>query len=226
MLRAVIFDLDDTLYEYEALNKAATAALCAFASERLGVSEQRFFEAFNWGRRETKRVLGDTGASHNRLLYCQKALEYLGRPPAGVALDLYETYWGYMLEHMRLRGGAGELLAYCARRGLKMGVCTDLTAHIQHRKLRKLGLSDIVRALVTSEEVGVEKPGEAIYRMMLEKLHVLPQEAVFVGDSLEKDVVGPERTGMRAIWFQGKDDGVHRTAGSLEDVRRMLDEIR
>ena len=162
MLRAVIFDLDDTLYEYEELNRIATAKLCAFTCERLRVSEQRFYAAYDWGRRETKRTLGNTGASHNRLLYCQKTLEYLGQRPVGLALEMYETYWGYMLEHMNLRPGAGELLGYCSKRGLKIGICTDLTAHIQHRKLKRLGLSELVSALATSEEAGIEKPREDI----------------------------------------------------------------
>ncbi len=225
MLRAVIFDLDDTLYEYERLNRAAIEKLCAFVCEKLGVTQRQFREAFDRGRGETKRVLGHTGASHNRLLYCQKTLEYLGQPPAGLALDMYETYWGYMLEHMRLRDGTEELLGYCREQGLRIGICTDLTTHIQHRKLRVLGLSDFVDALVTSEEAGVEKPGRAIYEMILEKLRVQPEEAVFIGDSLEKDVLGPERMGMHAVWFQGEDDGAHMTAASLRDVRRILDEI-
>lgn len=171
MLRAVIFDLDDTLYEYETLNQVAIARLCVFTCERLGISEHQFHTAFDWGREETKRLLGNTGASHNRLLYCQKTLEHLHQPPTILALEMYETYWGYMLEHMCLRDGAEELLKYCTDRGLKIGVCTDLTAYIQHRKLRKLGLSSYVDALVTSEEAGIEKPSEVIYSLMLEKLH-------------------------------------------------------
>ena len=226
MLRAIIFDLDDTLYEYEALNQAATVELCAFACEKLGISEQRFYMAFDWGRQETKRTLGNTGASHNRLLYCQKMLEYLGQRPVGLSLDMYDIYWGYMLEHMHLRPGGRELMEYCMERGLKIGICTDLTAHIQHRKLKRLGLADFVSALVTSEEAGVEKPGAMIYKMILEKLYAKPEETLFVGDSLEKDVIGPERTGMCAIWFRGRRDGLHRTAVSLREVRRMIDEIK
>lgn len=226
MLKAVVFDLDDTLYEYGELNRAAITELCTFTCARLGIPAQRFYEAFDWGRRETKRVLSCTGASHNRMLYCQKTLEYLGWKPASLALDMYETYWNYMLEHMCLREGVGELLGYCLGRGLKIGICTDLTTHIQHRKLRTLGLADAVSALVTSEEAGTEKPGEAIYRLMLEKLGFLPEETVFVGDSLEKDVKGPERLGIQAVWLHKENDGVHKTASTLREVREIIDEIQ
>lgn len=225
MLRAVIFDLDDTLYEYEPLHRTALAKLSEFTCRKLCISERQFQEAFAWGRDETKRLLCNTGASHNRMLYCQKALEYLHQSPTCLALDMYETYWNYMLEHMCLNDGAEELLQYCENRGLEIGICTDLTAHIQHRKLRKLGLSNHVNALVTSEEVGMEKPNAAIYELMLSKLRVLPQEAVFIGDSLEKDVIGPMQSDINAIWLHDKGDGIHTTASSLRKVRDLLYEI-
>ena len=224
MFKAAVFDLDDTLYDYGGLNKRAVAQLCEFTCGKLEISESLFYDAYRWGRDETKRCLGKTGASHNRLLYCQRALEYLNRTPAGLALDMYEVYWGYMLEHMCLRDGAMELLKYCKECGLKIGICTDLTAHIQHRKIRKLGLELAVDVIVTSEEAGVEKPGEAIYKMLLEKLSVPPKEVIFIGDSLEKDVVGPEKMGMCGVWFHGMEDGVHRVVSSLREVREILDE--
>lgn len=52
--------------------------------------------------------------------------------------------------------GARELLEALHEKYIRVGVCTDLLAHIQHRKLRRLGMMDDVDCLVTSEEAGVE----------------------------------------------------------------------
>lgn len=152
VIEAVVFDLDDTLYDYSRLNGAAQNRLCGFARERLRVRREVFLAAYGRAQKDIKALLGDTAACHNRLLYCQKTLELLGQKPASLALELYEAYWGYMLSHMRLRPGAGELLEYCTGRGLTVGVCTDLTAHIQHRKLSRLGLDRLTDVLVTSRK--------------------------------------------------------------------------
>lgn len=224
MFRAAVFDLDDTLYDYEGLNEQAIAALCDFTCGKLEILESEFYGAYYRGRDETKRLLGKTGASHNRLLYCQRTLEYLNKMPVGLALDMYEIYWGYMLKHMCLRDGAMDLLKYCKERGLKIGICTDLTAHIQHRKIKALGLETLVDVIVTSEEVGVEKPDSAIYSILLEKLSVPPKEVIFIGDSLEKDVLGPQRMGMCGVWFRGKEGGNYKVVSALREVRSILDE--
>ena len=85
-----------------------------------------------------------------------------------------------------------------------MGICTDLTVHIQHRKIRKLRIDEYIDAIVTSEEAGVEKPDFKMYNKILEKLDVNPEEALFIGDSLKKDVLGPMEYGMKALWLYSK----------------------
>lgn len=223
MIKAVAFDLDDTLYDYETLNAQAAQRLCAFTCEALGIEPQAFCEAFEGAKRETKKQLRNTAASHNRLLYCQKTLERLGRPPAVLALDLYDVYWEYMLGHMRLREGARELLEHCREKGLRVAICTDLTAHIQHRKLRRLGIAPLIDVLVTSEEAGAEKPAEAMYLLLLQKLRLKPEEVLFIGDSDEKDAQGPRRMGMHALRLDVQTEAQAREA--FGQVRRRLDEL-
>lgn len=223
MTDAVIFDLDNTLYEYENLNDSAMEALCWFTCEKFGLSSSLFLEAFGWAKKETKGILGNTASSHNRLLYFQRVLEYIGERPTGEALEMYETYWGYMLDNMRLRDGAKELLEYCKSKEIKIGICTDLTAHIQHRKIRKLEISSFIDAIVTSEEAGAEKPAEIMYRMILDKLKIAPGNSVFIGDNLEKDVKGPLHFGMDALWFHKEQDKIYHSVSSFVEVMEFLD---
>lgn len=220
MLKAVIFDLDDTLYDYTSLHMGAVKALEAYTCARYGITGGKFYTLLAAAREDTKRVLVGTAASHNRLLYCQKLLEYLDASPAENALEMYEAYWGYILEHIKLREGAAELLAACERRTIKIGICSDLTAHIQHRKLRALGIAPLIDGVVTSEEAGAEKPDERMFAMILKKLNCRPEEALFIGDSLERDVCGAERYGIPALWFGG--DGRDNAVASFEEVRALL----
>lgn len=206
MVKAVIFDLDDTLYDYEKLNEKAGAAAEDFTCMELGISCEQYREAYRSGREETKKALSDVGAGHNRLLYFQKALEYLGAAPMPLSLQIYETYWGVFLQEMKLFPGAGELLGDLKKRRIPVLICTDLTAHIQHRKIEALGIASDIRYLVSSEEAGKEKPAKEIFDLCLEKLKLPPEEILYIGDSLEKDMKGALRAGMKAVWFHPREE--------------------
>lgn len=202
MIKAVILDLDDTLYAFEALHDEAMEQVCDYACKELGISAQQFEEAYAFGKNETKRLLGDVASCHNRVLYSQKALEYLGVSVVSMSLQMYDIYWGTILEKMRLRDGVKDFLGRMHEQGIKVLICTDLTVHIQHRKIKTLGIEDDIDYLVTSEEAGREKPSPEIFTLCLEKLGLPAEEVCCIGDSLVRDVEGARAAGIHAILFQ------------------------
>lgn len=202
MIKAVVLDLDDTLYAFEPLDAEARVRVRAYACEKLHITAQRYEEAFDYGRRETKRRLGSVAASHNRLLYFQTALEHMGVNPVPIARELYEMYWDTVLHKMKLNDGAREFLDRMHACGIKVMLCTDLTAHIQYRKIEALGIAGDIFGLVTSEEAGREKPAPEIFALCLAKLGLPAAEVCCVGDSPEKDVAGARAAGMQAVLFQ------------------------
>ncbi|MCM1296730.1 MAG: HAD family hydrolase [Muribaculaceae bacterium] len=218
MVKAVILDLDNTLYAYDPLDREARARVRELACGKLGIEAQRYEEAYLFGREETKRRLGDVGASHNRMLYYQRTLEYLGVHPVPLAMQLYETYWGVFLERMALFDGAREFLDGLREKGIRVMICTDLTAQIQHRKLQALGLAEDVCCLVTSEEAGREKPAPEMFALCLEKLGLPAAEVCCIGDSLEKDVEGARAAGIQAMLFRPEEP-------AREQYARMAAEI-
>ncbi|MGN0740809.1 MAG: HAD family hydrolase [Treponema sp.] len=206
MFKAVIFDLDDTLYDYESIHKIAMEKLCVLTCKKIGVSEVEFYEVFSKAKDETKKLVGNTAASHNRMLYFQKALEIMGKNPVENALEMYDCYWNCMLGNMKLRNGTIMLLNRLISDGIKIALCTDLTAHIQQRKIKTLGLAPYIDVLVTSEEAGEEKPGEKMYSLVFEKLQALvstiaKSDCLFTGDSQKKDVDAPRAFGMKSVLF-------------------------
>ena len=81
-------------------------------------------------------------------------------------------------------------------------ICTNMIAEIQFNKIKKLGLDNYVRLIVTSEEADAEKPDDAIYILLANKLNAIGidiSDCLFIGDSLENDVVGPMNIGFDTI---------------------------
>jgi FMN phosphatase YigB (HAD superfamily) len=90
--------------------------------------------------------------------------------------------------------------------------------------LEEGGLAPLLHAVVESARVGVEKPDPAIYRLAADRLALLPEDVVMVGDNFDRDVRAARRVGMRAIWLR-RGSTLPPEAGLAERVISRLDEI-
>ena len=216
MIKAVIFDLDNTLYDYDLCNAAAEAALYREISDQLKISCETAGAVVKKAKINVKKNLGaEVAASHNRLLYMQNVCEQLGKDPLKYAMRFYNAYWDVMLMEMKLFDYVIPFINTLQGRGMQTGILTDLTAHIQYRKMEALGLTGYVDCLVTSEEAGAEKPSDKIFHLMLKKLKVLPKEALMIGDSQFRDIEGAVSVGMQAVRFEKGMDVYERTSALL-----------
>jgi putative hydrolase of the HAD superfamily len=86
----------------------------------------------------------------------------------------------------------------------RLGILTDGTPAVQKSKCVALGLVGAVDAIVYTWEFGQEreKPHPQGFRMILDRLQVMPGEALFIGDSPEKDCIGARNVGMKCIRVQ------------------------
>ncbi len=201
MIKAVIFDLDNTLYDYDLLNDAAIKNAGIWLCQQIKISYDEFTSAFEKGRYKTKEFMKNCASQHNRIIYFQKMSEILGLNPIKYSIELYEKYWGYMLDNMQLVPYAEQLIKKLCSENIKIAICTDLTTHIQHRKLRTLKIADYIDVFVSSEEADAEKPDIRIFRMTLDKLGLFENEAIYVGDNYQKDVIGAYDAGIFPVWY-------------------------
>ena len=206
MIKAVIFDLDDTLYDYISYEEGAQNAVIDEASSYFGIERAVVEKAYFAGKKQAKIGLETVAAGHNRMMYVQRMLEELGVSPVEHSIELYEAFWGYILNHISLNDYVIPLFEELKKRGVKIALCSDLTTNIQHRKINKLGIGKYIDVLVTSEEAGIEKPSPKMYELVLKKLKMNVDEVIMGGDSMRKDVDGPSAIGIKGIHFDGDGD--------------------
>ena len=205
MFKAVIFDIDGTLYSYAANDKIAVESLCEYAANILHVEESEFRTTYNEARRIVKEErLKDGGARHSKVLFFQTTLELLGKSAFHYVLEMYDVYWNNFLANMKPFAGVVEFIEKLHRAGVKIALCTDMTAHIQYRKIKQLGLNKFIDSMVTSEETGLEKPAREMFELALKKLNVNAEDAAFFGDSLERDIEGAAKVGITPFWYNDK----------------------
>jgi putative hydrolase of the HAD superfamily len=99
---------------------------------------------------------------------------------------------------MQLADDARLFLLDVYEKNIPICFVTDLTAAIQLRKVGKLGLEKMVKFMVSSEEAGVEKPDETMFKLAAEKLKLSYPDLIMIGDSEKKDIAGAEALGIKA----------------------------
>lgn len=204
MLKAVIFDLDNTFYSYSECHEVATKKVYDYFARFYNISYEEYLRKLEQAKENSKQNLKNTAASHNRLFYFQNLLEEIEMNPIGKADKMYEIYWNSFFNQMKLRDGCFELLNYLKRKKVKMAICTDLTAYLQYKKIQKLEIASYMDYIVTSEEVGVEKPNQKMFESVIQKMNLAKEECLYIGDDLKKDIEGAQNASIESI--QIKDD--------------------
>ena len=200
---AVCFDLDDTLYPYPPCNEAGKrAALAALRDRGYEMDRETFDELYATARREAKRETAGTAASHDRHIYFKRALRrHAGECDAATALAVGDAYWDGYAGEMELCDGVESVFDALAAAGTDVAVVTNLTTRVQLRKLVRLGVDDRIDRLVTSEEVGREKPSALPFTTALAEFDCRPSEALMVGDNVGADIGGANAVGMDTALF-------------------------
>jgi putative hydrolase of the HAD superfamily len=231
---AVLFDTDNTLYPYNPAHDAAQLAVKEKAMSSFSISAKDFDIAFNEARKQVKARLGQTASSHSRLLYLQRMLEIMGLgSQVLLALDFEQTYWRTFLANANLFDDVKELLDDLRLLGIPTAIVTDLTAQIQFRKVVYFGLDHYFNYIVTSEEVGFDKPHEAPFKIAIEKMQPKGDCIWMIGDNPINDIRGGKEK-INAVTLQKLHKGVNLGLGlnspdasfkEFKEIRQLLTKL-
>ncbi|MCY3811643.1 MAG: HAD family hydrolase [Gammaproteobacteria bacterium] len=201
---AVLFDLDDTLVDFQYSRRhglrAVQALLPALARVPLEELELVHDEQLHANYLRTLGGgLSDNAARVERIRgICQR---HGLQPNEKTVAQAAAAYAHAQQSNARLVPGVRELLDVLRGR-VKIGVVTNGPSARQRGKLERFGIRpDDLDALAISEEVGATKPDPAIFAFALTRLGVAPPRATMIGDSWENDVLGALGSGMAAVWL-------------------------
>lgn len=187
-LRAIVFDLDDTLYPEHTYVLSGFRAVAKWVQENLGIRAG-----------DALKELIHLFESGVRGYVFDRWLESRGFRPADWVLQMVRVY----REHQPDIAPYPEVPALLVRLRprYRLGIVTDGDAAVQRRKLSALGLEPLFDVIVVSGDWGKKawKPSVYPFKMVLNRLGVSGCEAVYIADNPEKDFLGARAVGMRTV---------------------------
>ena len=228
----IIIDLDDTLYNYQTCHKIALKQVFLNLQEKTNnlISISELDEIYKNINNKLKIELQGTSSSHNKSIYFKQLLESI---KINTSIDdniknheylslnynylstINDLYWSVFYDNMVCNEGVKTFLEWNKQIGVKIGVLTDYETEYQIIKLKKLGLIKYIDIVVTSEEVGIEKPSVQMFQTILYKLKADVDTTIMIGDNFDKDIVGALNLNMYSYWFQYGDKNHIKERNSL-----------
>ena len=221
MVRAALFDLDDTLFDHRRSARAALARVHetfahSVAFEAFERHHTRYLEEMHIEVLAGRIDLDEARRERFRRVFRALGLELTDAETSNAAAA-YRS--GYLSARRATEGAAALLAAVHAR--ARVAIVSNNLLEEQRDKLQFCGLETFVDALVVSAEAGISKPDPGIFHLALERVGVAATDAVMLGDSWAADITGAKAAGIRAVWFNPCHQP--RPAGGITDAD--VDEI-
>jgi putative hydrolase of the HAD superfamily len=211
MVKAIIFDLDNTLTDFvkmkeNSIEAAIDAMIDAGLTMRRSEIRKKIFDIYE---RE--------GIEHQRVFnyFLQQELGQIDDKKLAAAIVAY-------------RRARDSTLVELVKRGIKLAVVTDAASLQAWLRLCYLQLQHVFDHVVTYEDTGEYKPSPAPFLRALSLLGVSAEEALMVGDWPERDMVGASKLGMKTVFARyGDTFGTVQSGADYEvtDVIQLIDII-
>ena len=223
MIRAIIFDLDNTLTDFMRMKEAAIeAGIDGMLDAGLVLPRDEI-------RRRIWEVYRREGIEYQQVF--DRVLEVDGAIDPKVLAAGIVSYRRARASTLVLYPHVQFTLLELVKRGLSLAVVSDAPRAQAWLRLASLALHNLFDHVVTFEDTGMRKPSPEPFQKALDLLAVRPSEALMVGDWAERDVVGASQLGIRTVFarygdtFGTQDSGADFDLADIMDLLAIVDRL-
>ena len=223
MIKAIFFDLDDTLYAYTDSNAKIQSEFEAISYFCKKYPKYRMLEAyalFQKAKQGVKKRFAEYPAQNNRELWFIEFMRQEKGFDKAMLHEMEKIYWQCVFKKIEPYYDAAIILPYLAEK-YALGIITNGLKAIQQKKVKTLRYTQYFDAITTSSEAGFDKPHREVFQLALQRAKVKPKEAVMVGDSPYMDIFPANKIGMTTIWLRRGQKYYYPTEGRMKPTHTV-----
>jgi putative hydrolase of the HAD superfamily len=215
VIKAIIFDLDNTLVDFMAMKEAAVeAAVLAMIDAGLKISHAE-------AKKKIYKVYDEEGIEDQKVFD-----KFLNKEFGGID---YRIHAAGIVGYRRAREAALVLYPHAQltlmeliKRGMKLAVVSDAPRLQAWLRLCQLNLHHMFDVVITFEDTNRRKPAPEPFEAALKQLGVLAEETIMVGDWAERDITGAKLLGMKTVFARYGDRFDTQRSGADYDINDIV----
>lgn len=200
----LLFDLDNTLWDYDANSYEALKIVL----EKLDIIKyvgnySQFYSVYHSMNEQLWILYRENKITKEemRVGRFEKSLEANGTPMKGMGVVMNEAYLKEMPLQSKLVDGAKEVLDYLHGKYC-MAIITNGFIELQSGKIEESGLKKYFEKVFISESIGTQKPDSLIFEHAIQSINASEDSILMIGDSWETDVIGAMKMGIDQIFYK------------------------
>ncbi len=195
MIKAVVFDLDHTLYDRYGTIALASHTVRERFFVREGITDAEISQT--WTEYDKRFVHHGLERLYTELIHSGIFVEPFPTLDDMIALH-YDTYTAYAVPY----SFAIPTVEALKKRGFKVGLITNGRSYVQRKKIEMLGMEGLFDEIIVGGEFGLQKPHAEIFYEMARRFGVESCEMMYVGDNPVNDVKGSADAGCVPVWVK------------------------
>lgn len=219
MIKAVVFDLDNTLVDFMRMkHNAVEAAIKAMIDAGLD-------QSYSGIKNRIDQIYNERGIEYQQV-FDQLLHHFLGKIDHKILSAGIVAYRTAREAELNTYPKVIPTLIKLIKMGIKLGVVSDAPSREAWLRLSYIGLHHMFDAVVTYDESRERKPSPVPFNMVLKMLGVSANETLMVGDWAERDVVGAKAIGMKTAFAKYGDTFntlIHEADYEINDVSELIE---
>lgn len=221
MIKAILFDLDNTLIDFMLMKrKSCEAAIDAMVNAGLKMSREKAMKILF-------ELYGEKGIEYNRIFqeFLRKTIR---RVDYKILANGVVAYRKAQIAYVKPYPGTVKTLLKLKQKGMKLGIVSDAPSVNAWIRLVEMSIVDFFDVVITLHDTGKRKPSKVPFLKAITGIGVKPGNILFVGDWPERDIRGAKAIGMRTAFAKyGSSKKVKRHGAdyeleSIEDLLKVV----
>lgn len=200
LINTIVFDVDGTLYDETHAKIKAELLTAKFISDKSNVSMEMVHKIFQESKDKVTNDFEGLPERNDRRKWYKETLQRINAINV-TEIEACEYYWNVVFDNIEPYIDLISVLPELSQK-YKLFVLTDEFLEIQKIKLNRLGLDSYFIEVISSDQIGENKPSRTLFNYILNIIGESPSNVIMVGDNPPADIKGGNIAGMHTAWLK------------------------
>lgn len=223
MIKAVLIDIDDTIFDFQKCSKNAFKKTLNKLDLSYKEKDFLYFNQVNdilW----TKQKLGKLNINE---VFIQRSIMMSKYFKLDIKKEIFnDLFVEFLYDEIEMVDGIEDLLSYLSNK-FQIYAASNGVYDMQVNRLKKSNLSKYFKDIFVSDEIGYEKPDERFFKKIMNLTNYSNNDLIMIGDSIKSDIIGAKNSKIKSIYYNKENKKISNKdftyqVKNLSEIKKIL----